>query len=177
MTIYNAATRAAPPKRAAAPIAPVWYAAPPVEVETLLTVAPELSVVVLVTGVPALLLADEAELALELRDEEPAEAFEEIELATEEAVEPVAVAAELASLEIELDTEGASEEILDATEAVDEAPPTAVEAALATEEASLAASEVAELMIELREVSWPCDVVSIEENCEASERMVSVPGW
>jgi hypothetical protein len=176
MTIYNAATRAAPPKRAAAPIAPVWYAAPPVEVETLVTVAPELSVLVLVTGVPALLLAYEAELALELRDEEPAEAFEEIELAIEEAVEPVAVAAELASLEMELDTEEASEEILDATEAVDEAPPTAVEAALATE-ASLAASEVAELMIELREVSWPCDVVSIEENCEASERMVSVPEW
>jgi hypothetical protein len=167
--IYNAAITAAPPKRAAAPIAPVWYAATPVEVETLVTVAPELLVVVLMTGTPALLLADEeAELALELRDEAPADSFEEIELAIEDAVVPVRVAAELASLERELEKDEASEEMLDATaEAVDEAPSTAVEATLATE-ATLAASEVAELMIELREAIWPCDGISSEGDCVAS---------
>lgn len=90
---------AAPPKRAAAPMAPVWMAAPPVDVEV--TVSPaELVVVWTLPAEVALLLAEEdkedvlelmllaRELETEARDEE-----------ADAAAEPVRVEAEASALE------------------------------------------------------------------------------
>jgi hypothetical protein len=91
--IYRAATIAAPPKRAAAHIVPVWYAAPPVEVETLVRVAPELSVIVMVMGVTALELANEAAL---LRKEEREDMQEEASMRADKVEKLVLTVRELA---------------------------------------------------------------------------------
>lgn len=178
---------AAPPKRAAAPIAPVWIAAPAVEVDV--TVSPaELVVVTTEPAEVARLLAEEdkeevLELKLDARELETDAREDE----AEEAAEPVRVAAEAWAAEredsaeawaelMEDSAEETTEEIEEETEErVDERPDAreaedseAEEAEEADVTAALDAALDAESVAELRRV--PALAV-------ASERMDSTEDW
>jgi hypothetical protein len=117
-----AATAAATPKRAAAPIAPVWIAPPPVDVlveaSTDVTVAPAALVVVRVTDVTTRevvrLTLDEAPLAALLRELVAEDDRDEME---DEALAPAEVSVLVAALEA---SEARDDEMDDEAEEMDE---------------------------------------------------------
>lgn len=158
------ATRAAPPKRAPRPIAPVGYAAPPVDEEEAALAADE----------EAPELSDEARDETEEEREDSRDEIEELnEEALDEAEEPVPVICdEAAELRDEAADEAADERLEAADETADErleAPDEAADVMLATlddasdatEEAPLVAVERAPLADEVIDeitLPWPATV-------------------